>query len=282
MRLTGNALGIFYMLLFVAVLPFNDAITKILMADYQSGQVLGLRFAMLVALLLPPALVLPAGELRAPPRRGLLLVRGVLIAAASMFYVSALAYLPLATVSAIAMLFPLIVTAISPFFLGEKVGIVRYSAVLLGFMGAVLVVQPASGGLGEGKLLALGAPLCFSAYIILTRKMSGQGTQMGQLFWTMIGALLVTGLAAWYTWQPLDNIAWGLVILTGVLALAIYILQIASLQAGEASVVTPFSYLSLGTAALTGYLIWGDWPNPMAWAGIGLISLSGVIVALRS
>lgn len=280
--MSANTRGICFMLLFVLILPFNDAITKVLVAEYASSQLLALRFLLLVGFLLPPAMVLPAREMRRPAHRGLLLLRGVLIACASLFYVSSLAYLPLAMTTAISMMFPLIVTAVSPFFLGERVGVIRYSAVALGFVGAMLVIQPDSDGLGRGELLAMGAPLCFSVYIILTRRMSGSSSQFGQLFWTMLGALAVTVAVGAASWQPLDNFAWGMVLLTGVLALAIYMLQIAALSAGEASVIVPFSYLSLGTAGFVGWAIWGELPNDLAWAGIALIATSGVIVAVRS
>lgn len=280
--ISANARGIFFMLVFTCVLPFNDAITKILITDYEAGQLLGLRFASLVILLGLPGLFLPAPQIMAPANRGLLLVRGVLIAAASMFYVSALEYLPLATVTAIAMLFPLIVTAISPFFLGEHVGPVRYAMVGVGFIGALLVVQPSAAGLGKGEMLAIGAPLCFTVYVIMTRRMSGSATQLGQLFWTSLGAVVITGVAAWMTWRDPDAFGWGMIILTGILALAIYVLQIASLSAGEASVVVPFNYAALGTSAAIGYLIWGELPNDIAMAGIGLIALSGVVIAVRS
>lgn len=278
----ANARGIFFMLLFTLILPFNDAITKVLIVDYEAGQLLGIRFAFLMLLLLPPALCLPAPVILKPANRGLLMLRGLLMAAASTFYVSSLEYLSLANTTAISMLFPLIVTAISPFFLGERVGIIRYSMVGLGFIGALLVVQPSSAGLGKGELLALGAPFCFSAYIILTRRMSGQATQLGQLLWTCIGAFAVTGFIAWQVWQDPDNFGWGMIILTGLLAFAIYILQIAALSGGEASVIVPFSYVSLGTATALGYVIWGDLPNGLALAGIGLIALSGIVIAVRS
>ena len=143
-------------------------------------------------------------------------------------------------------------------------------------------VQPTTAGLGVGELLALGAPLCFSAYIILTRRMSGQATQLGQLFWTCIGAFVVTGIMGWQVWQDPDNFAWGMIILTGLLAFVIYVLQIAALSQGEASVIVPFSYVSLATATGVGYMIWGELPNGLALAGIGLIAMSGIVIAVRS
>ena len=279
----GNTRGIFFMLVFTCVLPFNDAITKILIEDgYDSGQLLGIRFAYLIVLLGLPGLFLPPPQIIAPAGRGLLLLRGVLIAAASLFYVSSLAYLPLATTTAIAMIFPMIVTAVSPFVLGERVGLIRYAMVGLGFIGALLVVQPTTAGLGRGELLALGAPLCFSIYVLLTRRMSGQATQLGQLFWTSLSAFVVTGIAAWLTWRDPDAFGWGMIILTSILALAIYVLQIASLSGGEASVIVPFNYAALGTSAAIGYLIWGHIPNGLALAGIALIALSGIVIAVRS
>ena len=280
--MSANARGILFMLLFTLVLPFNDAITKILLTDYDAGQLLGLRFAYLIVLLGLPGLFLPATEIMAPPNRPLLLLRGVLIASASMFYVSSLAYLSLASVTAISMLFPLIVTAVSPFVLGERVGPIRYAMVGVGFIGALLVIQPTTSGLGKGELLALGAPLCFSTYVLMTHRMSGRGTKLGQLFWTSLGAVVITGIAAWMNWREPDALGWGLIILTSILAMIIYILQIASLSAGEASVVVPFNYAALGTATAVGYLFWGDIPNALAIAGIVLIALSGVVIAVRS
>ena len=280
--MTGNTRGILLMLLFTIVLPFNDAITKILITDYEAGQLLAIRFAFLVVLLGLPGVFLPAPVILRPVGRGLLMVRGLLIATASLFYVSSLAYLPLATTTAISMLFPLIVTALSPFVLGERVGVIRYSMVGVGFIGAMLVVQPSLQGVGRGEMLALGAPRCFSVYVLMTRRMSGQSTQLGQLFWTSIGAFVLLGVLGWQVWRDPDAFGWGMIVLTGLFALVIYMLQIASLSVGEASVIVPFNYAALGTSAVVGYMIWGELPNGLALAGIGLIALSGVIIAVRS
>lgn len=279
--MSANSRGIIAMILFVSVLPILDSATKILTEDYHAPQILVIRFAFLLAVLLPPAFFVPANEMLIPANRGLLLLRGVLLAFASLFYVGALEHIPLATMTTIAMLYPLMVTAISPFALGEKVGVIRYTAVAVGFIGAVIVLRPTTDGLSYGEALGLGAPVCFTAYVVLTRRMSGRSAPIGQLLWTMMGGLPILAFAAVSVWQPITAYALGILILCGVLSLLVYMLQIAAFQ-GEASVVAPFSYLNIATAALAGYLIWGTLPDTVAIIGMGIIVASGVVVALRS
>lgn len=259
-----------------------DALTKTLTVDYSAPQILAARFAFIFLLLAPPAIAMPASGMLFPPNRLLLLLRGGLIASSSMFYVAALAYLPLATMAAITMLYPLIVTAVSPLFLGERVGLFRYSAVIVGFIGAVIVLRPTIDGIGTGEMLAIGAPVCFSAYIILTRSMSGQSGNITQLLWTVTGALVIMVIVTTQVWRPVTGEALGLMILAGVLALGVYLSQIAAFDAGEASVIVPFSYLNIASAALVGYLIWGHLPDQLGWIGMSLIAISGVVVAIRS
>ena len=279
---SGNQRGILWIVVFVTILPLMDAMTKALTDDYSAAQILAMRFIFVFLVLAPPALAMPGNAMLAPPNKWLLLLRGALISCSSMFYVAALAYLPLATMAAITMLYPLIVTAVSPMFLGEKVGIYRYSAVILGFIGAVIVLRPTVDGIGTGELLAIGAPVCFSAYILLTRRMSGQADKMTQLLWTVASAMVILCVVASQDWRPVTSEALGLMIMAGVFALGVYLSQIAAFDAGEASVIVPFSYLNIPTAAIAGYLIWGHLPDTLGWIGISLIAISGIVVALRS
>ncbi len=270
------------MLIFVVILPFNDALTKYLVADYPPPQILALRFAILLVMIAPAAPVLPRHVLRAPPGRGLLVVRGLLIAGASMFYVAGLASLSLATMAAVAMLVPLIVTAVSPFLLGQRVRWVRYSAIVFGFAGVLVVLRPTADGFGQAEALALGAPVCFSAYVILTRRMGRAANQIGQLMWTSIGALALLGTIAWFDWHPVTREAFGLLLIAGVISLFVYLLQIAAFGGGDTSVISSIGYLQIPTAAAVGYLYWGTVPDLAAWIGMAMIIISGVIVALRS
>ncbi len=112
--------------------------------------------------------------------------------------------------------------------------------------------------------------------------MSGQADKMTQLLWTVAGAMVILGLVATQSWRPVTGEALGLMILAGIFALGVYLSQIAAFDAGEASVVVPFSYLNIATAALVGYLIWGHLPDTLGWIGMSLIAISGVVVALRS
>jgi drug/metabolite transporter (DMT)-like permease len=112
--------------------------------------------------------------------------------------------------------------------------------------------------------------------------MSGQADKMTQLLWTVAGAMVILCIAALQDWQPITAEALGLMLLAGLFAIGVYLSQIAAFDAGEASVVVPFSYLNIVTAAVAGYVIWGHLPDALGWVGMSLIAISGIVVALRS
>ncbi|MEM1164170.1 MAG: EamA family transporter, partial [Pseudomonadota bacterium] len=128
--MSDNARGILFMVMFTLIIPIGDALMKILAQEFHPSQALSARFVIMIIMIAPAGLMLPRETLIAPPGRGMLLVRGFLMAGASVMYVAALETVPLATLAAIVLLAPLIVTAVSPFVLGERVGWIRYSAIL--------------------------------------------------------------------------------------------------------------------------------------------------------
>jgi drug/metabolite transporter (DMT)-like permease len=178
--------------------------------------------------------------------------------------------------------FPLIVTALSPWLLGETVGPIRRGAVALGFLGALMIIRPGLEPVGAGQLFALAAAVVYALYAVLTRRMAGGTGRLTQLLWTVIGALALTGALAPYGWRMPDATDLALMALCGVLSGIAHLMIIAAYSEAEATAVVPFSYLQIAFGAAIGYAVWGNLPDALSWGGIALIAGGGIVVALRS
>lgn len=280
--MTATGRGIAFMCAAVAVLPVMDAISKHLTEGYSPVQIAAVRFGCLLMLLIPAALWRSGRAALRPAGRNMLLLRGLLLSASSVLFISALAHVPLASAQSITMVFPLIVTAMSPWMLGEHVGPVRWTMVGVGFLGALLIIRPGLEPVGAGQIYALGSAVSYATYALLTRRMAGGTGRTTQLLWTVIGALAMTGVMAPFAWRPpeLDDLA--LMALCGVLSGTAHLLIIAAYSEAEASAVVPFSYLQIIFGATIGYLVWGTLLDALSWTGIALIAGAGIVVALRS
>ncbi|HSF93757.1 MAG TPA: DMT family transporter [Thermohalobaculum sp.] len=280
--LSPNTRGILYMCGAVMILPVMDAISKSLTEGYSPVQIAAVRFGCLLLVLAPLALRHGGQAALRPAGRGMLLLRGLLLSASSVLFVSALAHVPLATAQSITLIFPLIVTALSPWLLGEHVGPVRWAMVGAGFLGALLIIRPGLEPVGAGQLYALACAGVYALYAVLTRRMRGGTGRLTQLFWTVIGALALTGVLAPLDWRAPDMADLGLMALCGVLSGSAHLLIIAAYSEAEATAVVPFSYLQIVFGGMIGYLVWGNLPDALSWAGIVLIAGAGIVVALRS
>ncbi len=283
MALTPTGRGIAFMCGAVVILPGMDALSKHLTGGYAPVQVVAVRFGFLLLLLAPVVIGRhgAAAVLRAPGR-GMLLLRGALLSASSLLFVSALSHVPLATAQSITLMFPLIVTALSPWLLSEHVGPVRWAAVAAGFCGALLIVRPGLQPVGPGQLSALACAVVYALYAVLTRSMAGGTGRTTQLLWTVIGALAVTGALVPLDWRTPGLADLALMALCGLLSGVAHLLIIAAYSEAEASAVVPFSYLQILFGAVIGYVVWGNLPDAPSWAGIALIATAGIVVALRS
>jgi drug/metabolite transporter (DMT)-like permease len=280
--LSPNARGILYMCGAVVILPVMDAVSKSLTESYSPVQIAAVRFGCLLLVLAPLALRHGGRAALRPAGRGMLLLRGLLLSVSSVLFVSALAHVPLATAQSITLIFPLIVTALSPWLLGEHVGPVRWAMVGTGFLGALLVIRPGLEPVGPGQFYALACAGVYAVYAVMTRRMRGGTGRLTQLFWTVIGALALTGVLAPLDWRMPEIGDLGLMALCGVLSGSAHLLIIAAYSEAEATAVVPFSYLQIVFGGVIGYLVWNNLPDALSWAGIALIAGAGIVVAMRS
>jgi drug/metabolite transporter (DMT)-like permease len=279
---TGTLRAIILMCAGVSTFPFMSAAMKLLSPNYPAVQITWARFTgHLIIMLL---VFLPRY------RWGLLKTRQPLVQTGRSFlmlmsnlvFVMAIASVPLATASAIGFTAPLLVTALAVPLLHEHVGWRRWSAVLVGFAGALLVIKPGSGLVDPAVLLVLLSALGYALYQIATRWVSRHdNAATGIVFAALVGSL-ATSLAMPFVFvMPRTLTDLLLFCSLGLIGGVGHYLVIHAFQSGRAAVLAPFGYVELLGSTVLGYLIFGNFPDLQTWLGAGVIVLSGAYIALR-
>jgi len=264
--------------------PTSQTATKYLASEFPVMQVLF--FRSLGQTLWMLLLFLPrhgVGVFRSA-RPGLQLGRSALLFVSGIFWVQAIAVVPLATASAINFTAPLMVVVMSVFVLGEKVGIHRWVAVAVGLIGALVVIRPGSGDMPPAILLMLLASFLFACYQIMTRKVASVDSDATTTLFTVLVALLVTSMLIPWNYvapEPGDYIVWIAFTATGLLGGLRHMFVVKAYANAPASVVSPFFYCELVGVALLGFLVFGDVPDIWTWVGAGIIVCSGIYIAQR-
>ena len=274
--------GIAFMCLAVGLFPFLNASVKILGEDYAIQQILWLRYLGHFVLMLVIFLPFHGGKLFRTQNLGAQLVRSLLLLGSPTCYFMALAYLPLTTAASISFTSPFIVTALSVPLLGERVGPRRWTAVGIGFIGALIIIRPAGAGFHGAELLVIASATFYSFYQIMTRRLAGQDSPATTIIYTAVfGALLTTlvGPAYWVT--PTADIHWLLFAATGFFGGLGHLFVVKAFQWAEVSVVSPFVYLQLVGAVILGFFIFGEFPDIWTWIGSAIIVACGAYITYR-
>lgn len=278
----SNLPGIAAMLAGVFCLATMDALAKFLGESYPVAQVVFFRtlFALPLVLLLARLSREGLGGLRTR-RPWLHLMRGGLTTVAILCFFTALTYMQLAEVWTIALAAPLIVTALSVPLLGEPVGWRRWSAVTVGFLGVLIVVQPGLEAFQPAALIALLAAVCYALILVTARKFAASENTPSLVFWSSLVPMLVTGAVLPFQWTAPagGDLVWFVVI--GLLGGAAMLLLTQAFQLAPAAVVAPFDYTAVVWSVGWGWLIWQDVPRPTTWAGGALIVAAGLYVMHR-
>lgn len=279
-QLRDNRRGIYWMLLTTALFTSLDATAKYLTQDYPVPQVLWARFSfhlVFVALFLGVRLSV---TLRSQ-RLGLQMIRSLLMLVTTGMFFFAVRGLPLADVVAIMFVGPLFVTALSVPLLGDYVGPRRWTAVAIGFLGALVVVRPGSGVMQGLAVLPVLAALSHALYTITTRQLANHDLPMTTLFYTAaLGAVVTTMIVPFY-WTSPDLKGWLLMALLGLFGAAGHLALIKALGYASPVVVAPLSYASLIWSTGIGFVLFGDVPDAMTILGAVLIAASGMYVFHR-
>ncbi|MEM7223384.1 MAG: DMT family transporter [Pseudomonadota bacterium] len=280
-RVEHPSRGIALVLAGTGLITLNDAAIKAVVLEHPLGQAVFLRG---LFVLLPIAfLVMRAGGWKAMAVRsasGQALSAGLLVGALFLFVFS-LSRLPLSICVIIIYTNPLFVTALAPLIVGERVGWRRWGAVLLGFLGTVLILWPDQSGFSWLLLVPLAASLLTALRDLVTRRLVVGETSVSILAYSSLAVTLCALPVAAFDWEPLglDDFALlagaGLAFTFGLFCLT------DSLRYADASLISPFKYSGVVLAAVLGYLIWSEVPDLADLAGAGLIMASGLFILHR-
>ena len=276
---------ILFMCLAVCMMPVMNAFAKALTVDYPIAQVVWARFTghfVCMTLVFWPA---RGWRLFKSARPSIQFARSTIMFASNGAYIAALSTVALANASAIMFMAPIMVTALSAPFLGEKVGIRRWSAVVVGFIGALIIIRPgiasstfAASGLGVGLLLFSMAS--FAIYQILTRRLSNRDSAETNIVYTaVVAAIVMSAIVPTFFVMPTRPVDWALFAAIGAIGGFTQYFVAKALEEAPASVVSPYLYGELLTSAIVGLAIFGDFPVMRAWIGAGVGAASGVYIA---
>lgn len=263
------------------LLTLSDAVLKWLTAGYPVGEVIFLRSIFVF----PPIMlfvwksggiaVLGIRSLRAQGLRALAAV------GSTFFFVTGLSLMPLADIIAITFAGPLFITALAPPFLGEKVGWRRWTAVVVGLTGVLLITRPGPATLHWGAVVALAATFSGVVRDLVTRRITVTESTPAILCVTTV-AVTLGGLATlpfgWTMPTAMDIGRWAL---AGCLFAGAHYLVIEAFRLAEAALVAPFKYFNLIWAVLFGFLIWGNLPDRWVLSGAVLVIASGLYILHR-
>ena len=273
--------GIALILASTIFLGISDVTAKYLSATLPSIEIAWIRFVVF-ALIMTPAMM-PGSPLFALPtnRLGLQLMRGVAVLASSLFFISGLRFLPIAEASATGFVAPLLVTALSIVFLGEKVGLRRWIATGVGLIGVIIILRPGTGAFHPAAFFPLVSALAWACTLIMTRMMSGTERATTVMTYSSIAGVCILSALVPFVWvtPTWHDIAFGLFI--GLASTAGQWIVVLAFSYADASVLAPFSYSQLVWVSLLGFLIFGEGPDVYTVTGAAFIVASGLYTAHR-
>lgn len=270
------------MMLAMLLFEVMDAVAKWLVgADMSAIQIIAVRSWIIVALI--PLILAIRGELgqletRQPIRHAL---RGMIGFFAPYTFFTSLKTLPLADATVVFFSATFILTAASAIFLKESVGIHRWSAVVIGFGGVIIAMDPQGGGPVGSYLLVLCATSVYAMIFIYGKQLSKRDSVIALVFSLHLGMGVVATAALPWVWVPIGLGVLGELFLMALIALVAHYVFAAAFARAEISALAPFEYTALVWATIIGYVIWRDIPSNEVWMGAVIIIACGLYVIHR-
>ena len=257
-------------------LTINDAMAKYLTQSYPVGQVMAFRgLSILILLIVFLFFINNLKALKINSWKSHLLRAGTMTGS-TVFFVTGLSFLPLANAIAIAFIAPVLTTILGIVVLKETVSWQRWTAIIIGFCGVLIIVQPTSDAFKLAALAPLGAAAFGAARDVITRAISISENSISILF----SSMLMVALAGFFTyplgWNNLQLDHIWIFIVSGLLVGLAQYLMIEAFRLGKVAVISPFKYSSLLWAILIGLLVWNDFPSKYVILGAIILILSGI------
>lgn len=282
--------GIALMIAFCVVAPMLDVFAKLAAATVPVGQITAARFIGQGLVMLPIVLVMRLSWQMDRRTLGLVVLRAVMLILSTYCFVAAIRLMPIADALAIAFVEPFILLLLGWFLFGDEVGPRRIAASCVGFGGALLVIQPSLAVFGPVALFPLGTAVFFAFYMLVTRQLAARMHPVTMQFHTSLAGAAIcvpllwafegSGIASLDPVMP-RGMDWVWLAGVGFWAAISHIFMTYALKFAPAATLAPLHYLEIVAAVALGYLVFGDFPNPMTWAGIAVIVASGLYIIHR-
>jgi drug/metabolite transporter (DMT)-like permease len=269
--------GILLIMLAVFLFSAMDTLAKFMLRSYPLPPLIWARYAVHFGFMI--ALFAPRMGLRlVHTQRPLLqLLRGLALVASTGFFYLALTYLPLAEAAAISFVAPVLVASLSGPMLGERVTRRQWIAVMMGFLGVLVIIRPGGGLLNFAVVFPLMSAFVFALYQILTRKLAGREDPFTSLFYTALVGTVVTTAGLPFAWQTPTLLQVAIMIAMGCLGGLGHYLMIHAVERASPSALAPFIYTQLIWSTLLAFLAFREFPDPTSLLGMVVIASAGLL-----
>jgi drug/metabolite transporter (DMT)-like permease len=260
------------------MLPGMDAIAKHLSQTLPTVEVAWGRFLFYALIVGPIAFAKFGRRSIRPTLPGLQIVRGLLFAGSAYAFFLSITTMPLADTMAVFFIYPMIVLLASAVILRERIGVLRWLMVVLGFAGALLVMQPSLAGIARGDLYALLAGVGYAFGMMVTRRLARHDPGLVTGLISAVTGVVLYSFAMPFVWQTPSATEWLWLAAVGLIAAVGHYLLITAHHMATAAQLAPYGYAEIVSAIFFGLIVFGDWPQPIVWLGILVIVASGVVV----
>lgn len=280
---SDNVTGAALMMLSMAAFTLNDMLMKMMAGEIPLFQLLFLRGVITSVFVGIIAWRMGALSRRVSSRDlKFVALRTVAEIGAAYFFLTALFNMPLANVTAILQALPLTITLMAALVLKEPIGWRRLSAILIGFVGVLLIVRPGAEGFNSYSLYGLAAVCFVTLRDLTTRQLSKDTPSMYVTLTTSIAIMVAFGLASLNRdWVAMDVRSGALIFGASVMIIGGYLFSVMVMRVGEISFIAPFRYTGLIWALVLGWLAFGEWPDPITMAGATIVVASGLFTLYR-
>jgi drug/metabolite transporter (DMT)-like permease len=273
----GTAFFLLSLVFFVSL----DSLAKHLTQTYSPVEVAWGRYVFAMALL--PVFLSPRRMLRAArtARPWLQLLRSFLLAVTTCLFFLTVKYIPLADAVAIGFIAPLLTTALAIPLLGEKVGARRWTAIVIGLVGALIIMRPGFETRHWAYFLPIATAIFMAFFTILTRMLARHDSSDTTMFYTALVGGIVLSLAVPFFWQPPAALDWLLLAAAGAFGSAGHFSLIIAYRYAPVSLLAPFTFLHMVLAVIFGLAFFGNFPDGLTLAGAAVIAAAGIYVFRR-
>jgi len=263
------------------IVPVMDAFAKHLSISMDVFQITWARYFFTVVFTLSLMVLFYRETLVWSKRPKLQLIRGIILAFSTLCFFYSISVISLPKALTLAFVAPITCTALSPFLLGEKVGIRRWSAVLVGFFGTLIVIRPGFIDVNLPTLAALACGICYGFYLVITRKLSTSDNSLLTLLFTGVVGLILFSLFMPSVWVNPTLNEWIMMSIIGFIASVAHLFIILSLKYADASKLAPLGYTEIITNIIISYYFFHELPDNWTYLGLFIIVLSGLYISRR-